>query len=302
VVALAIVLSAVVLLLAVLVAGLLRSHADILKALHDLGVGVGEPGVAHGDRTGHGRPAPTVPDGGGRVGVPLTIGPTLPSERSSSSAPTVVGVTPRGDALAVAVTGGDHLTLLAFLSSGCATCAGFWQAFRTPDQLGLPSRTRLVAVTKGPELEIPGEVGAQAGEGLPVVMSTQAWSDYEVPGSPFFVLVDGGSGRRIGEGVANHFSQVVELVRRAESDARAFSGGRRQSDPGDPGDPGGHEALGGPERELGNDRELIKAGILPGDPSLYPSSLDGIYGPSGPAPRGSPERDGTGRTPITKAG
>ena len=40
-VALAIALSAVVLLLAVLVAGLLRSHADILKALHDLGLGVG---------------------------------------------------------------------------------------------------------------------------------------------------------------------------------------------------------------------------------------------------------------------
>ena len=42
-VALAIVVSAIVLLLAVLVAGLLRSHADILKALHDLGAGVGDP-------------------------------------------------------------------------------------------------------------------------------------------------------------------------------------------------------------------------------------------------------------------
>ena len=47
VVALAVVLSVVVLLLAVLVAGLLRSHADILKALHDLGVGVGEPTCGH---------------------------------------------------------------------------------------------------------------------------------------------------------------------------------------------------------------------------------------------------------------
>jgi hypothetical protein len=53
VVALAIVLSVVVLLLAVLVAGLLRSHADILKALHDLGVGVGEPGAT--DERGQGR-------------------------------------------------------------------------------------------------------------------------------------------------------------------------------------------------------------------------------------------------------
>ncbi len=47
-VALAVVLSVVVLLLGVLVAGLLRSHADILKALHDLGAGVGDPTVTVG--------------------------------------------------------------------------------------------------------------------------------------------------------------------------------------------------------------------------------------------------------------
>ena len=56
-VALFVVLGAVVLLLAVLVAGLLRSHADILKALHDLGAGVGDPAAdrAH-DHGGHGTP------------------------------------------------------------------------------------------------------------------------------------------------------------------------------------------------------------------------------------------------------
>jgi hypothetical protein len=296
VVALSIVLSAVVLLLGVLVAGLLRSHADILKALHDLGVGVGEPGASgdhghdHADQRGGGsRPGGPVP-----VPVPLTIGPPLPGERSSTSTPTVVGVTPGGDALAVAVSGGDHLTLLAFLSSGCATCAGFWQAFRTPDQLGLPARTRLVVVTKGPDMEIPGEVAAQAPPGLPVVMSTEAWGDYEVPGSPFFVLIDGESGRRIGEGVANHFHQVVDLVRRAESDARVFAIGSRSR--------GYADGLDGPERELDNDGELIKAGIMPGDPSLYPSSLDEIYGRSGPAQaRHQPGKD-AGRPPISRAG
>jgi len=277
VVALAIVLSVVVLLLAVLVAGLLRSHADILKALHDLGVGVGEPGESGDPEDGpeHHRggsgPARSVP-------VPLTMGPPLPGERSSTSAPTIAGVTPRGDALAVTVAGGDHLTLLAFLSSGCATCAGFWQAFRTPRQLGLSPRTRLVVVTKGPELEIPGEVGAMAAEGLSVVMSTEAWGDYEVPGSPFFVLVDGASGRRIGEGVANHFRQVVELVRRAESDARSLALGSRSR--------GLADGLDGPERELDNDRELMAAGIRPGDPSLYPASLDGVHGRIPPRPRG----------------
>jgi hypothetical protein len=125
-------------------------------------------------------------------------------------------------------------------------------------------------VTKGPEREIPAEVAGLAPPGLAVVMSSDAWTDYEVPGSPFFVLVDGATGRRIGEGVANHFRQVAELVRRAEVDATAFAAGTR-----DDRDVG----LDGPARESANDRELMEAGILPGDPSLFPTSLEDLYGP-----------------------
>ena len=93
-VAIVIVLSAVVLLLAVLVAGLLRSHADILKALHDLGVGVGDPTGADIHEVGHDHQADA---GGGRTGpvaVPFTMGPPLPGERSVESTPTISGVTP----------------------------------------------------------------------------------------------------------------------------------------------------------------------------------------------------------------
>jgi hypothetical protein len=256
-VALAVVLSLVVLLMAVLVAGLLRSHADILRALHDLGVGVGEPGTdGPGDE--------------GAVRVPVTMGPPLPGERSSTSAPSVAGVTPGGDALAVSVGRAGHATLLAFLSSGCATCAGFWRSFEHPDRLGLPARTRLIVVTKGPELEVPADVAGNAHRDLTVIMSTDAWVDYEVPGSPFFVLVDGRSGRRIGEGVANHVRQVVEMVRRAAADAGGFS----LTTSGGPDVRG----LDGPERELANDGELLAAGIHPGDPSLYPRSLEVLHG------------------------
>jgi hypothetical protein len=284
-VALAIVLCIVVLLLGVLVAGLLRSHADILKGLHDLGAGVGEPSGAH-DAHAHDHNGSS-PSGSSPVSVPMTMGPPLPGERSSTSAPTIAGVTPSGDALAIAPATGDQLTLLAFLSSGCATCAGFWKAFKQSEQLGLPVDTRLVVVTKGPEMEIPWEVAAQASSAVAVVMSTEAWGDYEVPGSPFFVLVDGASGRRIGEGVANRFDQVVELVRRAAVDARELSVGSRSR---------AHaEGLDGPERELANDRELMAAGIFPGDPSLYPTSLADIYGPDG---HEKPALD----TPIRKAG
>jgi len=262
VVALVVVFGVVVALLAVLVAGLLRSHADILKALHDLGVGVGEPtGDADHDH-------PT--DATRSVPVPFTMGPQLPPDRDSTSAPTIAGVTPGGDALAVAPAGSGGLTLLAFLSTGCSSCAGFWEAFRDPAGTGLPPAVRLVVVTKGPEREIAGEVAALAGPGLSVLMASDAWTDYEVPGSPFFVLVDGTRGRRVGEGVANHFRQVVELVRRAEVDATAFDLGTRA---------GRDVGLDGPARESANDRELRDAGILPGDPSLYPTSLEDLYGP-----------------------
>jgi hypothetical protein len=267
-VALVLILTFVVLLLGILVAGLLRSHADILRSLHDLGAGVGDPAAS--DPQGHDH---RNADGAatGAVRVPFTMGPRLPGERDSVSAPTLAGVTPSGDALAITVTGHDTLTLIAFLSSGCTTCAGFWQAFHTPEQLGLPEGVRLVVVTKGPELEIPAEVQARSPSHLPVIMSTEAWGDYEVPGSPFFVLVDGRAGRRIGEGVANHFSQVTELVRRAEVDGRAFGLASRSRAFAD--------GLDGPARESANDAELLAAGIHPGHHSLYPKSLDDVFPP-----------------------
>ena len=95
-IALAIVLSIVVALLSVLVAGLLRSHADILKALHDLGVGVGDPNVAED----LGQQAAPVSFTGGNPKQPVTMGPPLPAERNSTAAPAIAGVTPAGDALA----------------------------------------------------------------------------------------------------------------------------------------------------------------------------------------------------------
>jgi hypothetical protein len=281
VVALAVVLSAVVVLLAVLVAGLLRSHADILKALHDLGVGVGDPVTPvrmQGPHSGaHGAAH--------REGTPMTIGPPLPDERDSVSAPAIAGTTPAGDALAFAPAESGGLTLLAFLSSGCSTCAGFWAALARPDQLAPLEGVRTVVVTKGPEFESPPEVPSLASSRLPIVMSTEAWNDYEVPGSPFFVLVDGDRGRRIGEGVAQQFAQIADLVRRALAERGSpaeGSGGRLRGR-------AASEGLDGPERERANDLELMAAGIMPGDPSLYPSSLADVTEPGG-ASRGSAER------------
>ena len=120
----------------------------------------------------------------------------------------------------------DDFTLLGFLSSGCTGCAAFWDALQEPGRLQLPDRTRVVIVTKGPDREIPSEVQARTTGRVPVVMSTDAWLDYQVPGSPFFVLVDGASGRKVGQGVASSVGQLAELVRRAEHDRGAAGGGR----------------------------------------------------------------------------
>ncbi len=193
----------------------------------------------------------------------------------------MAGVTPSGDARAIGVTHGDGLTLLAFLSSGCASCAAFWDALQAPAGLELPADTRVVIVTKGPDREVMSEVRARATGRVPVVMSTEAWIDYEIPGSPFFVLVDGAGGRKVGQGVANHVAQLAELVRRAERDRSGDGTQRRPPDTG----------LGGPAREAAADDVLRSAGIHPGDPSLYPRTLDDVF-PFGtgtaPAPAPAP--------------
>lgn len=268
-VALVVVVTFVVLLLGVLVAGLLRSHADILRSLHELGVGVGDPADA--------------------VEQPSMRGaePRIPSWSDSSSAlgpaPTVAGVTPAGDARAVAVDNADGFILLAFLSSGCATCAAFWEALQAPRDLDLPEGTRVAIVTKGPDRELPAEVSRLANGRVPVVMSTEAWLEYEVPGSPFFVLIDGTSGTAVGQGVAPHVEQLLNLIRRAEHDRGRHQGTRRR--------PSGRRN--GPEREADADEVLQMAGIRPGDPSLYPQTLEDVFpfgGGSAPGPNaGSPE-------------
>jgi hypothetical protein len=265
--ALTVVCIVMVLLLGLLVIGLLRSHADILQALHSLGAGVG--GLTPGQASVHASSAPvefTRPESDG----PIVLGPRLPPERRSSSATDVVGISPEGEAVAIAALGLEHQTLFAFLTSGCSSCGKFWAALDDPWRLGLPESVRPVIVTKGPELESPAAVRRYATP-VAVVMSTEAWADYEVPGAPFFALVDGPSSRRIGEGTARDFGQIVSMVERATADAASDPPlGRPPSRAGARGSRFGFDSA-DREREARNDRELLAAGITPGHESLYPS-------------------------------
>jgi hypothetical protein len=181
--------TALLVLLSVLVAGLLRSHAEILRTLHRLGLGEdGDGGVAV--------QLATRPGGGGR-------------------AHDVAGVTPEGDAVHIGV-GSGQATLLAFLSSGCVSCEPLWDGLARGEPR-LPGLGRVVAVTRGPGAESPGRLRPLAPPGVAVVMSDSAWSDYGVPGSPYIVYVDGG--RVAGEGSVQAWDQLRSLLARAVADA-----------------------------------------------------------------------------------
>lgn len=186
-------------LLALLVLGLLRSHAEILRRLN-----------------------------GGAQPSPL---PAPGTRATGKRAVDVAGRTPSGDARVVAAVGAD--TLLAFLDSGCSSCAALLDELeRRGAPAGLP---RLVVVAKDADEERPRRFAAAARDTL-VVMSSQAWRDYAVPGSPYFVYVDGARGLVVGEGSAPRWDRVAELV-----------------------------------TEMRDDAPLTASGIAPGDSSLYPS-------------------------------
>lgn len=203
-------------LLLVLVAGLLRSHAEILRRLETRG-------------------------------AEEALTPSAPEREPGAAAAALAGPTPTGDAIQLEF---DQVqgqpTLLAFLTSGCGTCAGFWETLGEPR---LPDGVRTIVVTHGSERERPAALRELATPGIPVVMSSQAWSDYQVPAAPYFVLVDG---TIRGEGVATTWRAVGSLVSDAVADLR-HSGG---SD--------------GTARAGAVERRLAAAGIGPDHPSLYP--------------------------------
>jgi hypothetical protein len=225
-------LALVVLVLAVLVAGLLRSHAEILKALHELGAGLELERQSDGP-------------------VPVTIDGVIPPRTAGSAAPdTLSGTTLDGESVAYSLRGGA--TLLAFLSSGCTTCQAFWSAFRTGSP-AVPAEARLLAVVRDLQEESESELLDRRPATVPVIASTSGWGAFDVPGSPYFVLVR--DGRIVGEGSGTSWQQISTLLAQAAADDAL------------------REARGnGAVREARDDTALRNAGIEPGHPSLYEAS------------------------------
>jgi hypothetical protein len=143
---------------------------------------------------------------------------------------------------------GGAPTLLAFLTSGCSTCAGFWETLGEPR---LPPGVQIVVVTHNSERERLTRLRRLAPPGVAGGRSSEAWVQYGVPGSPYFVLVDGAIR---GEGAATSWTALSSLVTDAIEDSRQ---------------------RGGTARAHRIDGTLEAAGIGPDHPSLYPGSPAG---------------------------
>jgi hypothetical protein len=265
-------------LLGVLVLGLLRSHALILRALHELGAGLElekqSAGTTHSDLRLQHAPSQREPSN-------FAEGVVANGRPATTRAHDIVGTTLAGASGSVTVDRGR--TLLAFLTSGCSVCQTFWDHFAA-GATDVPGNGGLAVVAKGPEEESPSALRGLAGKDLPVVQSSAAWTDYGIPGSPYFVYVE--DGVITGEGSATTWPQVRDLMAQAVADSGEA---RRSAGRTGPGALIG-DALGRDERDSAGkdsvpriDAELIAAGIRPGDPSLYE-----------PPPPPEPDRHGTG--------
>jgi hypothetical protein len=246
-------------LLGVLVLGLLRSHALILKALHELGAGLElerEAGTGVTTATTGGKPGP--------VPVELESGVVQATRKDSARAHDIVGTDLDRAERQVTVSTPGSRTLLAFLTSGCSVCQTFWDEFQRP--VDVPGNGALAIIAKGSAEESPSSLRTLAGD-RDVVQSSAAWVDYDIPGSPYFVYVEGGV--VTGEGSATTWAQVRDLMAQgvADNDEARAAAGRTG-----PGLLVGDE-LGRGERDSlpRMDAELRAAGVTPGDPSLYES-------------------------------
>jgi len=226
--------------LTLIVFGLLRTHADILRALNRAGISLDDSAASS------------------TVGPVPVGGPT-----HTQTALDIAGTVPGGGPVSVSV-GGAHHTLLAFLSSGCRTCAAFWSEFKSPVLEIGGEATRLVIVAQDPAHDSESRLVELAPQGVRTVCSSAAWEAYGVPGSPYFVLIDGPDRRVVGSGTATNWPQVRRLLAQAIGDAVSASSTAQSN---------------GGQSKNGVDAELAAFGIGPGHPSLYPPEVGSLPSP-----------------------
>ena len=131
------------------------------------------------------------------------------------SAQDVIGISPAGLPVEFRIDHLDRPALLAFLHTHCDGCDEYWSGFGRTDGGPLPHSVLPAIVTRGPESVGLADVQRAAAGVLEVsvIMSDQAWIDYQVLGYPFFVLIDPESRTVIGETVGFGWSDVISMIR-----------------------------------------------------------------------------------------
>jgi hypothetical protein len=174
-------------LLSLFVFGLLRSHAEIIRAVQTYGRALGNDSD----------------------GIPLELAPTAGQVTPALG---FAGETLDGKPVEYPLWATDDRdTVLAFLTTGCQTCQTFWDAFQAED-LGLPPDTRLIIVAKDRRSESRGRLRRLAPAHHDLVLSRDAWTTYQVPGSPYFVYITGSNAKVSGQGTGQSWTQVLDLL------------------------------------------------------------------------------------------
>ena len=191
----------VLVLLAVLVAGLLRSHAEILRRLHTLGAGF-ETDVSDG----RSRRAPAARR------CPAYCGARARARHRRRRAARRRGARPdrRRRSPHAARVPLERLLDVPHLLGRVRRCGCAAPPRRRPHRGRHQRRAARRASAR---------CATSRRRTCPSSCRATAWETYSVPGSPYFVLVDGASGSVRGEGTGATWPQVFSLITQATNDA-----------------------------------------------------------------------------------
>lgn len=230
-------------LLTLLVLGVLRSHAEVLARLNAIASGSTGPAAPQGLTMPEGVVAPA--DGVSDAELTALVGQDLDLQ------PLDISV----------VSGPGEFLLVAFLSTTCLTCMDIWRDVIAGGEesamidAGAGGRAAVAIALKGRELENLGKARALTEETpVPVLFSQEAWDALEVPGSPYFALLERRNGRVVGAGSAQSWPQIMSLASDGMLELSVHNGDERRR---------GYRGIIARE-----DEDLRRAGIGPGHPSL----------------------------------
>ncbi|SRR6266566_1662621 len=210
-----------VVLVGLLLVGLLRAYAEVLRRMSVL-----ENSTYAGSNDGSSQTEQQLEQPTPRLSVHL---PPIRSE--GPPAVDIQGLTLQRGTTKIAVGNGTN-TLLAFLSSGCVACKPFWAGLRSRES-PLSIDSRVAVITKDPSYESTAKLVELAPPNALVVMSSKAWEDYKIEAAPYFIHVDGQHGRVTSEGSAGSWEQVDSLLRDAILEAEYSSAQARIASPGE---------------------------------------------------------------------